>query len=78
MMALEWPARGRPDEDIEPDEPPVPAPTGCGHYLMWDPKQWRLRCPAGCGSLVAPSCAWATTPPTNYYSYRAVKLSQDQ
>ncbi|ELR21494.1 uncharacterized protein ACA1_184410 [Acanthamoeba castellanii str. Neff] len=52
-----WEANVDDRNDIEPDLPPVPVPTGCGHYLMWDPKQGRLRCPAGCGSLVAPTCA---------------------
>ncbi len=37
--------------------PPVPVPSGCGCYLMWNEALKVLFCPAGCGSLTAPACS---------------------
>ncbi|KAL6066293.1 F-box domain-containing protein [Balamuthia mandrillaris] len=46
-----------PDEEGEPEqEPPVPEPTGCGCYLVWDANSKQLFCPLGCGSVGAPAC----------------------
>jgi len=44
-------------EHKDDDVPPVPVPTGCGCYLMWNASKKVLFCPVGCGTITPPVCA---------------------
>jgi hypothetical protein len=48
--------RQKKEKEEEGEVPPVPIPTGCGTYLVWDETRNLLVCPFGCGSILPPSC----------------------